>query len=161
MVMLAKVFAGSVAVGGEDADELKGTQQMSKAVQQQLNRMPTSAHAAAVMTARGPAAASTAASSLGLITQLLGFISSKRASHERYRGSSEVSSAAAERWNCSHPRVNDTECRCVHYSARHDLAAVRDVKVVRAHCEPWRRSVMPHGSVGASWPGERPRLPQF
>jgi hypothetical protein len=110
MVMLAKVFAGSVAVGGEDADELKGTQQMSKAVQQQLNRMPTSAHAAAVMTARGPAAASTAASSLGLITQLLGFISSKRASHERYRGSSEVSSAAAERWNCSHPRVNDTEC---------------------------------------------------
>eukprot|EP00966_Prymnesium_polylepis_P037667 874702-Prymnesium_polylepis.1 len=94
MVMLAKALAGSDAVGGEDADVLKGTQQMSQAVQQELNRMPAPTHAVAVMTARGRAAASTAASSLDLITQLHGLVSSKRTSRER--GSSEASLATAD-----------------------------------------------------------------
>jgi|Transcript_9258 hypothetical protein len=39
MVMLAKTFAGSDAVGEEDADELKRTQRMSKAVQQELGML--------------------------------------------------------------------------------------------------------------------------
>mmetsp|Transcript_35777 Transcript_35777/g.93992 ORF Transcript_35777/g.93992 Transcript_35777/m.93992 type:complete len:214 (+) Transcript_35777:439-1080(+) len=63
MVMLAKAFAGSEAVVQEDADELKRTQQMSKAVQQEL-RIPASALAVASTAARGRAVALSAAESL-------------------------------------------------------------------------------------------------
>jgi hypothetical protein len=66
MAMLAKAIAGSDAVVKEDADELKSTQAMSKAVQQEL-RIFAVTHAAASMTARGRAAASSAALSLGEI----------------------------------------------------------------------------------------------
>jgi hypothetical protein len=63
MVMLAKAFAGSDAVGKDDADELKRTQEMSKAVQQEL-RIPASALAVASTAARGHAIAWSAAESL-------------------------------------------------------------------------------------------------
>jgi len=52
MVMLAKAFAGTDAVGKGDANELKQAQAMSKEVQQEL-RLPASAHAAVRITARG------------------------------------------------------------------------------------------------------------
>eukprot|EP00966_Prymnesium_polylepis_P103860 2405089-Prymnesium_polylepis.1 len=63
MVMLAKAFAGLDAVVQEDADELKRTQQMPQAVQQEL-RIPASALAVASTAARGHAMASSAAESL-------------------------------------------------------------------------------------------------
>jgi len=63
MVMLAKAFAGSDAVGQEDAEELKSSQEMSKAVQQEL-RIPASALAVASTAARGPAIARSAAESV-------------------------------------------------------------------------------------------------
>eukprot|EP00966_Prymnesium_polylepis_P042882 996502-Prymnesium_polylepis.1 len=131
MVMLAKAFAGTDAVGGEDADVLKRIQQISQAVQQELNRLPAPAHAAVVMTARGRAAASTAASSLGLITQLLGQISSKRTLRER--GSSEASLATAdavELLSSAYVRMG-AETRAVH-SAETRVFAAHRASVVQA-----------------------------
>eukprot|EP00966_Prymnesium_polylepis_P197437 4575242-Prymnesium_polylepis.1 len=77
MVMLAKAFAGSEAVVQEDADELKRTQQMSKAVQQEL-RIPASALAVASRAGRGHAVALSAAESLlDFMKGMLSYLSSR------------------------------------------------------------------------------------
>jgi len=81
MAMLAKAFAGTDAVGEDDANELKSTQEMSKVVQQELG-IPASAHAAALMTALGR---TTAAETLGHKIRRLRL--SLRASSERRNSS--------------------------------------------------------------------------
>ena len=88
MVMLAKAIAGSDAVEEEDADELKSTQEMSKVVQQELGIL-TWTHGAASVSARGRAAASTAAVSVGQMIRLSrSSRQSKKKSSERRRTTS-------------------------------------------------------------------------
>eukprot|EP00966_Prymnesium_polylepis_P141173 3260155-Prymnesium_polylepis.1 len=93
MAMIAKAFAGSDAVGKEDAKELESTQAMSKAVQQELNRMPTRAHAAASIAARGRAAAKPLAGRVRL-ARLISGKRSKRNKISRERGSQETAGSA-------------------------------------------------------------------
>ena len=90
--MLAKAFAGSDAVGTEDANELRSIQpqEMFKTVQQELGILSLlSLGPAASTAARGRAATSTGASLLNLIRLTLS--SGRRTSRERQTGSRDTS----------------------------------------------------------------------
>jgi len=87
MVMLAKAFAGSDAVGREDARELKRAQAMSRAVQQELGMQVATGTAASTA---AEAAGSTVANSFSLLS-LFSLLLSKMTSPGGQRGSREMS----------------------------------------------------------------------